>query len=89
MTVLQNMQADTHHQSPGTQQTWKKWQALQALLEDYNAKFTRSADIFKATFTLRIQLKKIFLMSTNSLKQASFYEINVHTLQKVWAFFGN
>ena len=25
-------------------------------------------------------------MSTNSLKQATLYKINVHTLQKVWTF---
>ena len=33
-------------------QTWKKCQAHQALLEDFNTKFTHSVDIFNAKFTL-------------------------------------
>ena len=41
--------------------TWKKCQALHALLEVFKAKFTQSVDIFKAKFTLKChEFKNLF-----------------------------
>ena len=75
---------------PFTSQTWKKWEALQGLLEDFNPKFARAMDLFYCKMYAKMSRIQLFLKNVPKfLKPSHFIQNECPQSLKSLDIFGN